>query len=185
MAKSTTRTMTRTTQGRARRRPQRGSSGQELPRSAAAEPTPAGPAPHPGFDHKRLAAIDAAYAESSALQQLQLVQERMDLQKELEAMGTKVDLSALEGDFVKTAAKYAAAQGHLLRRVARARGAGRRAEEGGDLARFLTDAASDAAPSPRPPATTRAAPRRRRCRAARRWRARGAASARRRCRPRC
>ena len=60
---------------------------------------------------KRLAAIDAAYAEGSALQQLQLVQERMDLQKELEAMGTKVDLSALEAAFVKTAAKYAQRKG--------------------------------------------------------------------------
>ena len=60
---------------------------------------------------KRLAVIDAAYAEGSALQQLQLVQERMDLQKELEAMGTKVDLSALEAAFVKTAAKYAQRKG--------------------------------------------------------------------------
>ena len=60
---------------------------------------------------KRLAAIDTAYDEGSALQQLQLVQERMDLQKELETMGTKVDLSALEADFVKTAAKYAQRKG--------------------------------------------------------------------------
>ena len=60
---------------------------------------------------KRLAAIDTSYAEGSALQQLQLVQERMDLQKELEAMGTKVDLTALEGAFVKTAAKYAERKG--------------------------------------------------------------------------
>ena len=60
---------------------------------------------------KRLAAIDVAYAEGSALQQLQLVQERMDLQKELEAMGTKVDLSALESAFVKTASKYAQRKG--------------------------------------------------------------------------
>ena len=60
---------------------------------------------------KRLAAIDAAYAEGSALQQLQLVQERIDLQKELEAMDTKVDLTALESAFVTTAAKYAARKG--------------------------------------------------------------------------
>jgi len=40
-----------------------------------------------------------------------LVQERMDLQKELEAMGTTVDLSALEAAFVKTAAKYAQRKG--------------------------------------------------------------------------
>jgi hypothetical protein len=60
---------------------------------------------------KRLAAIDASYPQVSALQQLQLVQERMDLQQELESMGAKVDLSALEADFVKTASKYAARKG--------------------------------------------------------------------------
>jgi len=60
---------------------------------------------------KRLAAIDATFADGSALQQLQLVQERMDLHKELEAMGTKVDLSALETAFVKTAAQYARRKG--------------------------------------------------------------------------
>ncbi len=60
---------------------------------------------------KRLAAIDAAYADGSALQQLQLAQERMDLQKELGAMGNKVDLTSLETDFVKTAAKYAQRKG--------------------------------------------------------------------------
>ena len=89
---------------------------------------------------KRLAAIDAEFGDGSALQQLQLVQERMDLQKELEAMDTKVDLSALEADFVKTAAKYAAAQGHLLRGVARARRPGRRAQESGDLEGFVSSA---------------------------------------------
>ncbi len=67
---------------------------------------------------KRLTAIDSSYGDVSALQQLQLAQERMDLQRELETMGNKVDLSALESDFVKTAAKYARTQGHLLRRVA-------------------------------------------------------------------
>jgi len=56
---------------------------------------------------KRLATIDSSYADVSALQQLQLAQERMDLQRELESMGSKVDLSALEADFVKTASKYA------------------------------------------------------------------------------
>jgi hypothetical protein len=60
---------------------------------------------------KRLAAIDGTYGDVSALQQLQLAQERMDLQRELETMGTKVDLSALESDFVKTAAKYAQRKG--------------------------------------------------------------------------
>jgi hypothetical protein len=60
---------------------------------------------------KRLAAIDSSYGEGSALQQLQLAQERMDLQKELEGMGSKLDLSALESDFVKTASKYAQRKG--------------------------------------------------------------------------
>src|SRR4029450_13559524 len=60
---------------------------------------------------KRLAAIDASLGQGSALQQLQLTQERMDLRKELETMGAKVDLPALESDFVKTAAKYAQRKG--------------------------------------------------------------------------
>jgi uncharacterized protein YicC (UPF0701 family) len=60
---------------------------------------------------KRLATIDTSYANVSALQQLQLAQERMDLQRELEAMGKKADLSALESDFVKTASKYAQRKG--------------------------------------------------------------------------
>ncbi len=60
---------------------------------------------------KRLAAIDGSYGDVSALQQLQLAQERMDLQRELETMGAKVDLSALESDFVKTASKYAQRKG--------------------------------------------------------------------------
>ena len=60
---------------------------------------------------KRLTAIDAQFGEVSALQQLQLVQERMDLQRELETMSTKVDLSALETAFAKTAAQYAQRKG--------------------------------------------------------------------------
>src|SRR5262249_36694975 len=54
---------------------------------------------------KRLNAIDRAYDDVSALQQLQLAQERMDLQRELKMLGNKTDLSAVEGDFVKTAQK--------------------------------------------------------------------------------
>jgi hypothetical protein len=60
---------------------------------------------------KRLAAIDTQIDEGSALQRLQLVQERMDLQQELEQLGTKTDLSALEAAFVKTAGKYAQRKG--------------------------------------------------------------------------
>ena len=50
---------------------------------------------------KRLATIDAQLDQGSALQRLQLVQERMDLQRELEQMGSTVDLSALEAGFVE------------------------------------------------------------------------------------
>ena len=60
---------------------------------------------------KRLAAIDHELATASALTRLQLVQERMDLQRELETMGETVDLSAAEADFVKAAAGYARRKG--------------------------------------------------------------------------
>lgn len=60
---------------------------------------------------KRLAEIDASYDGVSALQQLQLTQERMNLQRELETMGAKVDHSALEAEFVETASKYAQRKG--------------------------------------------------------------------------
>jgi hypothetical protein len=60
---------------------------------------------------KRLAAIDAQLPEASALGRLQLVQERMDLEKELASMGQKVDITALESEFVKTAKSYSQRKG--------------------------------------------------------------------------
>jgi hypothetical protein len=60
---------------------------------------------------KRLAAIDAQLDDASALARLQLVQERMDLQQELASMDQKVDLTKLEGEFVKTAKKYSERKG--------------------------------------------------------------------------
>jgi uncharacterized protein YicC (UPF0701 family) len=60
---------------------------------------------------KRLAAIDTQLEDASPLQRLQLVQERMDLQRELEQLGTTVNLSALEAEFVTTASKYARRKG--------------------------------------------------------------------------
>jgi hypothetical protein len=65
----------------------------------------------PDSINKRLAAIDAQFDDVSALQQLQLVQERLDLKRELDTMNTKIDLSALETAFVKTAAQYAQRKG--------------------------------------------------------------------------
>lgn len=60
---------------------------------------------------KRMAAIAAQEPTASPLLRLQLVQERMDLQRELDALGAKQDLSALESEFVKTAAKYGERKG--------------------------------------------------------------------------
>jgi hypothetical protein len=56
---------------------------------------------------KRLAAIDEKLPTADALTELLLRQERMDLQRELDAMtGKKVDIAALEEDFVKVAKAY-------------------------------------------------------------------------------
>ncbi len=55
---------------------------------------------------KRLAKIEDELGNASPMNRLQLVQERMDLQSELEKMGETVDLSGLEDDFVAVAASY-------------------------------------------------------------------------------
>ena len=59
----------------------------------------------------RLEAIDEQLAEADPLAELKLVQERMDLVNELENMGSGVDLSSLEEEFVNVAAGYSARQG--------------------------------------------------------------------------
>src|SRR5690348_5923301 len=50
--------------------------------------------------NKRLADIEAKLASVDALTRLQLVQERIDIQHELETASETVDLSALENEFV-------------------------------------------------------------------------------------
>ena len=60
---------------------------------------------------KRLTDIEASLPDADPLGRLNLVQERMDLQQELEAMGTKVDMGSLEDDFVKVASSYSARRG--------------------------------------------------------------------------
>ena len=60
---------------------------------------------------KRLADIEAALPDADPLARLNLVQERMDLQQELEPMGKKVDMGSLEDDFVKVAVSYSARRG--------------------------------------------------------------------------
>jgi hypothetical protein len=60
---------------------------------------------------KRLAAVDKQLAGADPLRRLQLVQEQMDLRAELEAMNHKVDMRALEDDFVKAAKGYSQRKG--------------------------------------------------------------------------
>lgn len=60
---------------------------------------------------KRLEKIDAELEDAAPLHRLQLVQERMDLQAELETMGEQIDISGLEEAFVGVAADYGARKG--------------------------------------------------------------------------
>jgi hypothetical protein len=60
---------------------------------------------------KRLAALEGELGDADPLTRLQLVQERMNLRAELEAKQTKVDLTALERDFVKAAKGYSQRKG--------------------------------------------------------------------------
>jgi uncharacterized protein YicC (UPF0701 family) len=60
---------------------------------------------------KRLAEIEASLADADPLSRLNLVQERMDLQEELETMGTKVDITALEDEFARVARSYSSRRG--------------------------------------------------------------------------
>ena len=54
----------------------------------------------------RLAAIDAELVDADPVRELRLVQERLDLQAELQHVGTTVDMAALESAFVKVAKSY-------------------------------------------------------------------------------
>ena len=60
---------------------------------------------------KRLASIEERLASADALTRLQLMQERMDLSRELESGEQTVDLSALEEDFVRAAGPYGERKG--------------------------------------------------------------------------
>jgi hypothetical protein len=62
---------------------------------------------------KRLDAIEADLAASDGLKRLTLVQERIDLQEELERLTSDdvVDLSALEAEFVRVAKGYGERKG--------------------------------------------------------------------------
>ena len=55
---------------------------------------------------RRLDKIEAELPEADMMKRVTLVQERMDLQRELEASEGGVDLTQLEGEFVKYAKSY-------------------------------------------------------------------------------
>jgi hypothetical protein len=60
---------------------------------------------------RRLAAVEKQIAGADPIRRLKLVQERMDLKAELETMNNKIDLGALESDFVKAAKGYSQRKG--------------------------------------------------------------------------
>jgi hypothetical protein len=60
---------------------------------------------------KRLETINEKLADADALTRLHLVQERMNLETELESTGNGVDMQALEDEFVSAAAPYGARKG--------------------------------------------------------------------------
>jgi len=59
----------------------------------------------------RLSAIEDQLSGAGALQRLQLVQERMDLESELASSEESVDIASLEKGFVKVAKGYGARKG--------------------------------------------------------------------------
>jgi hypothetical protein len=60
---------------------------------------------------KRMQKIEEELPDADPLKRLQLVQERIDLQAELAASEHKVDLDALEKDFVDAARSYSDRKG--------------------------------------------------------------------------
>ena len=55
--------------------------------------------------------LGAEMASASAVRELELVQERFDLEAELATMGEKFDISALEEGFAKVAKGYSSRKG--------------------------------------------------------------------------
>lgn len=60
---------------------------------------------------RRLDAIEVEITTADPLKRLQLVQERLDLERELQASEATVDLAALEQDFVAAAKGYSERKG--------------------------------------------------------------------------
>lgn len=60
---------------------------------------------------RRLDAIAREYDDAPGLKQVELAQERMNLEAELKKLGETVDLTALEADFIAGAAEYSRRKG--------------------------------------------------------------------------
>lgn len=60
---------------------------------------------------RKLERIESELADADALDQLQLLQQKKDIAKQLETKAPVVDLKALEADFVKVAKSYADRKG--------------------------------------------------------------------------
>ena len=69
--------------------------------------------------NKRLAAIDDELSAASAIEELQLIQERRDLNAELASLGSGIDLGEIEDSFVERRQGIWRTQGHLVCVVAR------------------------------------------------------------------
>jgi len=65
----------------------------------------------PDSVQKRLGSIDSQLADADPMNELRLLQERRDLQREIESMSGSVDVSALEDAFVDVAQGYSQRQG--------------------------------------------------------------------------
>lgn len=61
--------------------------------------------------NKQLQALEAELEDADPMQELLLVQKRRDLESALAGLENKVDISALEDEFVRHAAAYAASKG--------------------------------------------------------------------------
>ena len=61
--------------------------------------------------NRRMATIDAQLGSVDPLTELKLIEERRQLENELAAMNSKVDITALEKSFVKVAKSYSQRQG--------------------------------------------------------------------------
>jgi len=66
----------------------------------------------PDSIQRRLDLIEETFDTADPLKRLALAQERMDLERELQTLQEKVDISALEDDFVRVAKDYSAAKGY-------------------------------------------------------------------------